>query len=192
MVTTENNPYSHNRMYAAREISLCKLCDEREPTRAFDLQICATCAFMVWNVMAPLRGFAAMPKWQSEVHGGRPPESRDPVTGHVYYIRRGDLIKIGFTTDLNKRMMSHLPDEVLAVEPGSYALEASRHRQFATLRHGRGEWFKDDPALREHIAGLVKRHGEPPLLPTLKDPTPHRHGLEPNGWPPGWVDQKPA
>lgn len=54
--------------------------------------------------------------------------THDPV---VYYLRFGDRIKIGTTTNLRTRLISVPCDEVLAVEPGSYALERERHEQFA-------------------------------------------------------------
>lgn len=78
----------------------------------------------------------------------------------VYYVSRGDRIKIGTTINLTRRMEAILPDEVLAVEPGGYSTERSRHHQFADLRIS-GEWFRDDPVLRAHIASVVAEHGEP-------------------------------
>lgn len=114
---------------------------------------------------------------------------RPPAVGHVYYARRGALVKIGFTTDLRQRMRTILPDEVLAVEPGSYATEAARHRQFEHLRHaGQREWFRQARDLAAHIQRVVAQCGPPPELPTLSQmhagkppPTP------PQEWPPGWI-----
>lgn len=86
----------------------------------------------------------------------RPDRSRittgDPV---VYYLRFGDRIKIGTTTDLRSRLASLPHDEVLAVERGDRSIESQRHAQFAHLRiTRRGEWFRADPDLLAHIDTL--------------------------------------
>lgn len=71
----------------------------------------------------------------------------------VYYMRFGDRVKIGYTTNLGKRRLAVPNDEVLAIEPGTRTLEAMRHRQFAELRIT-GEWFHYAEPLTEHIEGL--------------------------------------
>lgn len=78
----------------------------------------------------------------------------------VYYIRRASLIKIGTTTSPRDRFMDLVPDEILAVEPGGHAEETRRHRQFAHLRCG-GEYFRDEPELRDHARQLRAFHGDP-------------------------------
>lgn len=72
--------------------------------------------------------------------------------GFVYYLQVGDRIKIGYSTDVKKRMRAYPPDsKLLAVEGGSPQLEAQRHREFAgSLVAGR-EWFRPDSVLLEHI-----------------------------------------
>ncbi|MFE6079986.1 GIY-YIG nuclease family protein [Streptomyces virginiae] len=87
----------------------------------------------------------------------------------VYYIRRGNLIKIGTTTNLRRRMAALMPDEILAVEPGDWVLEQQRHRQFGDQRISRqGEYFFPGPALRRHVAEVRATHGAPPAdLPRL-------------------------
>ena len=71
----------------------------------------------------------------------------------VYYFRVGNRIKIGWTRNLERRIETLMPEEVLAIEPGPQQLETRRHRQFAGYRIVR-EWFVDCPAIREHIASL--------------------------------------
>ena len=85
----------------------------------------------------------------------------------VYYIRRGDLIKIGTTKRPRMRFSDLLPDEVLAVEPGGRKEEDERHWQFRHLRQA-GEYFRDEPELREHIQRIRALHGDPdPSWPTM-------------------------
>jgi hypothetical protein len=87
----------------------------------------------------------------------------------VYYIRRGDLIKIGTTVDPFRRFSGLRPDEILAFEPGGPELEASRHRQFSACRvTKRGEYFRPSAALKGHIESLREQHGPPdPAWPTV-------------------------
>lgn len=70
----------------------------------------------------------------------------------VYYVKRDDLIKIGYTADLASRVRA-LKGRLLAVEPGSRSIERERHAQFAAHRV-LGEWFKPAPELLDHIAKL--------------------------------------
>jgi MerR HTH family regulatory protein len=84
----------------------------------------------------------------------------------IYYIRRGDLIKIGTTTEPAVRFTALLPDEILAFEPGGQSGELLRHRQFDHLRC-QGEYFRSAPELLEHICQLRHLHGDPdPSWPT--------------------------
>ena len=80
-------------------------------------------------------------------------QRRAERTSVVYYARLGNRVKIGYTTDLSKRMKVVNPEEVMATEPGGPHLEAARHQQFADLRT-HGEWFVLDEPLAEHIRAL--------------------------------------
>jgi hypothetical protein len=79
----------------------------------------------------------------------------------VYYMERGELIKIGMTTRIRKRA-AELDAAVLAAEPGARVEEIQRHKQFAHLHHHH-EWFNRGPDLEAHIAEIVERYGKPML-----------------------------
>lgn len=80
----------------------------------------------------------------------------------VYYVRIGDKIKIGTTTSFKYRMISLMPDEILATEPGHVELERLRHKQFEHLHVPPGrERFRADPELMAHIAMLLDHYGPP-------------------------------
>ncbi|MGW6872895.1 GIY-YIG nuclease family protein [Streptomyces xanthophaeus] len=86
----------------------------------------------------------------------------DNPDGIVYYVRRGNLLKIGTTAKYDARMRALRPDEVLAVEPGSYALEHQRHNEFDASRWSRGsEYFHISDELRAHVVELRQQHGIP-------------------------------
>lgn len=94
----------------------------------------------------------------------------DAPGGVVYYVRRDRFVKIGTTTRLPVRMRDLMPDEVLAVEPGSYKLEGELHRQFAHLRvRPNCEYFLLGPELREHVDLVLDRVGPPPEGLGIKD-----------------------
>lgn len=90
------------------------------------------------------------------------PAPAAPINGVVYYVRVGAYIKIGWSSDLAKRMRAYSPDSVLlATEPGDRQLETRRHRMFAAHRtHGR-EWYAMVPALLHHIDTITTEHGAP-------------------------------
>lgn len=85
---------------------------------------------------------------------------RDAIQGEVvYYLRLGDQVKIGTTTNLPRRMASlyvdHDPEALLATESGGRAVEAERHGQFAAERvYANRELFRLSPRLAAHIDEL--------------------------------------
>lgn len=84
-------------------------------------------------------------------------------TAVVYYLRIGELIKIGTTNNLNQRLKAYPPDrEVLALERGGTGLEALRLRQFRHLLAGRREWFTPADDLLAHIDQVRARAGKVP------------------------------
>lgn len=78
-------------------------------------------------------------------------------TGWVYYVAQADRIKIGYATDVKRRVKDYGPTaKLLAVEPGNRDLETQRHQQFrGHLADGR-EWFYDALPIREHIKSLAR------------------------------------
>lgn len=87
----------------------------------------------------------------------------------VYYIRRGDVIKIGTTVNPAARFGQLMPDEILAFEPGDPALERTRHGQFRSSRVvRRSEYFHQTEELSAHIAALREQYGDPdPSWPSV-------------------------
>jgi hypothetical protein len=84
------------------------------------------------------------------------------ATSVVYYVRSGRYVKIGFTSDL-KRRLSELrlhSTAVLATEPGGRAVEADRHAEFADERiDPRREDFALSLRIQEHIRELQETVG---------------------------------
>lgn len=76
------------------------------------------------------------------------------VAGVVYFIRFGTRIKIGFTTDLDRRVRAIPHDELLATLKGSFQTEKMVQDRFAHLRL-MGEWFSMGDDLMTYIAALT-------------------------------------
>lgn len=81
----------------------------------------------------------------------------------VYYIRLGNHIKIGYSTNMKARLIGLRadPEDVLATEPGGLELEKQRHEEFKAERVGRRENFNPSPRLLAHIEAVLAEHGPP-------------------------------
>lgn len=82
-----------------------------------------------------------------------------PRVDVVYYLRFSDRIKIGTSGNPRTRIASLPHDDtphhgVLAFERGDRLTEQRRHRQFASHRIPRTEWFEHSDELDRHIAVL--------------------------------------
>lgn len=82
------------------------------------------------------------------------PDVQSP--GVVYFMLKGDLVKIGFTTDLKKRAANLKVDRVLAYFPGTMYDERTAHDAFAQWR-SHGEWFHATPECLAYIHRLTNR-----------------------------------
>jgi hypothetical protein len=82
--------------------------------------------------------------------------------GWIYYVLVGERVKIGWTTDVKKRLLQYPPDSpLLAMHPGTKATERDMHVKFAGSRAAGREWFLDTPELRRHIDDVIAQFGEP-------------------------------
>jgi len=94
---------------------------------------------------------------QREAHGNQP--------GWIYYIRVGELVKVGYSTDVPKRMRQYPPDSVLlAVHPGTPGLEVQLHRDFTASRARGREWYWPDTQINEHVTKVLDQFGSPNLF----------------------------
>ncbi|MCP2339180.1 GIY-YIG nuclease family protein [Actinomadura rupiterrae] len=83
----------------------------------------------------------------------------------VYFIRDGDLIKIGHSGNLKTRRRAFTSDltAILAVTPGDRDLEQATHERFAAQRAKRREWYHPAPELIAHINDLRAAMNVPPI-----------------------------
>jgi hypothetical protein len=78
--------------------------------------------------------------------------------GFIYYLRVGDLIKIGYTFYLEDRMKAYPPNsELLATHPGTRQTERQMHHKFLHLLKQGREWFIEGDDLMAHIEDVSSK-----------------------------------
>ena len=80
----------------------------------------------------------------------------------VYFVRIGQCVKIGTTTNLRQRVRSFYlgVEDVLAIEPGDSQLETAHHQRFRNSRvtdDYRDELFRLDEEISVHVKLLRRR-----------------------------------
>lgn len=89
-------------------------------------------------------------------------DTRGNQPGWIYYLRVGDLVKIGYTTNILRRMREYPPDSrLLAVHPGTLDFEKQMHDIFRGSRARGREWYRPEPHLLEHCEKIVAEYGNP-------------------------------
>jgi hypothetical protein len=131
--------------------------------------VCSTCA---WGIVEAFREVYQAPEISSldrikfleeRGHEGwiRPQQASKNEPGWVYYIRMGELIKIGYSIDVAQRMRAYPPTaELLAAHPGTELLEKQIHQKFKVhLARGR-EWFHPHGDVMAHVDSVVAQFGD--------------------------------
>lgn len=76
-------------------------------------------------------------------------------TGVVYFVRTGGRIKIGYSTNLERRLAQYPPDiEVLYLVRGDRDRERYEHKRFAAYLADGREWFQDRMEVTNLIAAM--------------------------------------
>jgi hypothetical protein len=119
----------------------CRLCGSRVGIHYPSGWICAVCEWRVGEIP----------------DDGLPP----PRVDVVYYLRHGDRVKIGTTSNPRKRFAAIWHEQLLAFELGDRRLEQRRHAQFASDRFEGSEWFRMSRPLRRHIATVARGTDDP-------------------------------
>lgn len=102
-----------------------------------DVQLCERHLAKAWAAFELITGNPEPAAQENPI----PDTHSTNIPGAIYFIRVGDLLKIGWTSDVAGRFRQLSPDAVIHIEAGTKADERDYHRQFAEhLVHGR-EWF---------------------------------------------------
>lgn len=85
--------------------------------------------------------------------------------GDIYFIRLGELIKVGWTRDLWGRLKSYGASAVLlASYPATRTDETNLHRQLSPARAKGREWYEDGPIVAKFIDDALARYGPAPVF----------------------------
>lgn len=97
--------------------------------------------------------------------------------GWIYYIEQADLIKIGYSENPVNRIKSYGPTAVLlAIHPGTPALEKEIHQRFRRyLARGR-EWYSRDSVLVAHAESVRQQFGDPSVFAYAYTIPPEKRG----------------
>lgn len=85
---------------------------------------------------------------------------KKPPVGQIYYLSDGDHIKIGFTSNWDKRKYAYSTYsprelELVAIHPGTMFQEKRLHRMFKSHRV-KNEWYSRSPEILDHIERTVR------------------------------------
>ncbi|MFD1309019.1 GIY-YIG nuclease family protein [Streptomyces kaempferi] len=77
----------------------------------------------------------------------------------VYFIRNGNRVKIGTSTEVKRRIrtLALRAENVVLLLDGGQPLERDLHKQFADLRIGNTEWFAYEGALVDYVHAQTAR-----------------------------------
>lgn len=93
-----------------------------------------------------------------------PNVAHEPI---VYFLRVGDRVKIGYTTNLRTRItaLALRPDNVVLLLVGGRDLEQDLHMRFGNARLGETEWFRLTSEVANYIDEMRVRVGRDPIEP---------------------------
>ena len=96
---------------------------------------------------------------EEEIYAQQKCDAPPPQTGYVYFVRNGELFKIGITENMLRRLRELVPDELLNVVRCSNFQEVERelHRRFKDVRLPQTEYFRlSDQQVQEVHQLMVK------------------------------------
>lgn len=119
---------------------------EREKRRARLTALVESLGYTINDAAAEVEKPAGIPAVKWPVPKGK----HAPL---VYFIRNGNRIKIGTTTELKRRIrtLALRPENVALLVNGDHRREREYHKQFAEHRIGTTEWFAYEGALATYV-----------------------------------------
>lgn len=128
-----------------------------EVPRGVPVELCGRHLYQAWEyVSSVLSSPAAADSLRRTRELDRAKRVTATTRGRVYYLLIDRLIKIGYASDLSRRLREYPPTaELLSHEAGDAELEQLRHRQFEQFRRCGREWYYPAEPLMLHIASIV-------------------------------------
>lgn len=134
------------------------------------ISICTKHAVQVWKTIADLNGEPMPPVVDAPEK--QPPRRKLPELGDVYFAKVDDLIKIGWSSQLHRRIQQYGPSAVILCHfPGTQADEKNLHLRFKPYLSKGREWFEDHPRIRAYVEEMIAAHGRPYMGHTWTEPS---------------------
>lgn len=125
---------------------------ERERRHARLTAIVESLGYTLTDTAAPATGPDDSPAIRWTIPAGK-------HTPLVYFIRNGNRMKIGTTTELKRRIrtLALRPENVALLVEGDQRREREYHKQFAEHRIGNSEWFAYEGTLADYVHDQITR-----------------------------------
>lgn len=82
--------------------------------------------------------------------------------GEIYFVRIGELVKVGWTRDLWSRLKSYgASAELLVSYPATRQDETTLHRQLTPARAKGREWYEDGQVIAMFVEQALSKYGQP-------------------------------
>lgn len=88
--------------------------------------------------------------------------------GDIYFVKIGELVKVGWTRDLYQRIKSYGASAVLLVNyPATRDDELALHRNLTPARAKGREWYFDNGVIAMYVSEALAKYGPPADMSTL-------------------------
>lgn len=140
----------------------------RDPERG--LPLCKEHAILVWQ---EVQRFRTLPdvmetaeqlatRHHAEAARFRSRRVDQPDDGELYFVRINDLVKVGWTATLERRLKEYgAGAELLCHRPGTREDETLLHRKLTAVRAKGREWYHDGPVIQRHVTEVLEEFGQP-------------------------------
>lgn len=96
-------------------------------------------------------------EYQARLRNGKPESD-----GELYFVRINDLVKVGWTATLSRRLKEYgAGAELLCHYPGTRDDETTLHRRLNAVRAMGREWYHDGPVIQRYVDQALEEHGPP-------------------------------
>ncbi len=161
---------SHNRSSRIQLADIQHVCCEpdceADPAEGYPVPLC------VWHISAVVRHFMEDARQRFEYQPGRIDvgdiqainrasaevgvRAKKTPPSVVYFLRCGERLKIGTTTDLQKRLKGLPPGDLLGTIPGGVDVEREMHHRFRGHLI-QGEWFMATPTVLTLLSQICRQ-----------------------------------
>ena len=98
----------------------------------------------------------------------------------IYFVRCGDFVKIGTSTQMLGRISSMRTNspyeiEVLGSVAGGVEFERRLHKRFSKQHH-RGEWFRLDTEMKSELSIMISYRSRPEVVASIAAEDPYDRG----------------